>query len=47
MLMFLKNPITGAKVGKNEQFFKTCKIMVFEILAFDFKLTVDCKLLFI
>ena len=46
MLMFLKNPIKGAKVGKNE-FFKTCKIMVFEILAFDFKLTVDCKLLFI
>ena len=37
MLMFLKNHITGAKVGKNRQlFFKTRKIMFFEILIFLF-----------
>ena len=39
MLMFLKNLEKGAKVGKNENFFfKRCKIMVFEVLTFDFYL---------
>ena len=40
MLIFLKNLIKCAKVGKNEHFFffKTRKIMVFGILTFDFYL---------
>ena len=39
MLIILKSPINSAKVGKNEQFFfKTHKIMVFEILIFGFHL---------
>ena len=39
MLVFLKYPKQGAKVGKNKQFFsKRAKSWFFEILAFHFYL---------
>ena len=47
--MFLHNPINGAKVGKNEQFFskhEKSRFLKFGLLIFIYRKKGNCKLLF-